>query len=190
MLSFQNPLDLQIQQSPSTPLAFEDVVVLNADDYDLVEGQFCCVMTRSGKKMILPFCNNKGVLQGSVGLSNRQRQFLEVDKGESVQVHLGYDSITIIPVIAKVTLHVSAYFLGGKSTDYREQISLIMGHFLNKFDLHPLNTGHTIPLKVNGMLLDFKVVKLSGADIDWPFGIMDRGCEIHVDAERFSVSEC
>jgi len=178
-------MNLYVQQSPSTLLAFQDVLVLNPKLKDQVGDNFVMIINDIGTNLILPAAFDSHVPQDNVGLSNRQRKYLEVELRDKVDVHLNFSMITIIPVIQQVDLFISCYFYGGEHRSYEEKVPEILRQFNERFSGHVFNKEHHIPIKIHGKLYEVHILSLSDGSLEKNYGVMGKECQIHCETESF-----
>jgi len=175
---------LQVQQSPSTDMAFLDAAALNPS-YKLEVGKsFVMVINQLGQKLLLPTAYDHSVPVGRVGLSNRQRRFLSLEMRDIVSIHVKYDEITIIPLLQRIDLVISCYFFGGEPRVSGDVVPRILNQFNERFSQHALNRGHCVPIKVSGMLFEVRIASLSDGDVEWDHGVMSGRCRIHFNFQN------
>jgi len=147
-------------QSTQLEHLFDDAVILCPADAENFRGPM--QVSVGENKIFLPALTSPRVAAGTICLNSEQRKFLQVELGERATVNELTD-LRPLQSLGKVHLVVSSKLFDFSTPVPEHQIDKILTEFKTKFMGHPMNRGHSIPIKLPKGMVDIAIDDLRTA---------------------------
>jgi len=157
-------------KSPTTNIALQDVVSCNPNESRFPDDHVLCRVESAQSVLTLPLRADVRVEAGTVALNALQRKTLQCALRDNITLSLVESDL---PKVSKVWVTVRAQ----KETDQTVPTLRIVHQFKSRFKAHPLNKGHTVPLRLDDITYLITVDRMVGFSEDLK-GVMKSNCQI------------